>query len=112
MSQQEIQERRQSMFKLVEEYLASGQSLLKFSKEHNIPKTTFQSWHKKYMRKDKPKCNEKLVKRFMPIQVSQSFTGPLSVELYYPNGICLKLGNLTEIGQINQLIQSYTNAQP
>jgi hypothetical protein len=112
MSQQEIQERRQSMFKLVEEYMASGQSLLKFSKEHNIPKTTFQTWRKKYLIKTKSEGKLKPVQRFMPIQVSQSFTGPLSAELYYPNGICLKLGNLTEIGQINQLIQSYPNAQP
>jgi hypothetical protein len=112
MSQQEIQERRQSMFKLVEEYLASGQSLLKFSKEHNIPKTTFQTWHKKYLIKNKSDSKLKPVRKFMPIQISQLQCNPLSVELYYPNGICLKLGNLTEIGQINQLIQSYTNAQP
>jgi hypothetical protein len=112
MSQQEIQERRQFMFKLVEEYLASGQSLLKFSKDHNIPKTTFQTWYKKYLGKNKSEGKLKPVQRFMPIQVSQSFTGPLSVELYYPNGICLKLGNLTDIGQVNQLIHSYPYAKP
>ncbi len=49
MTPQEIQERRHAMFNLVEEYLASGQSLLSFSKLHNIPKSTFQSWHKKYL---------------------------------------------------------------
>jgi hypothetical protein len=107
MTQQEIKERRQAMFKLVEDYLASGQSLLKFSKEHNIPKTTFQSWHKKYMIKDRIQRNEKPIQRFMPIQVSQSFTGTLSAELCYPNGILLKLTNINDIGLINELIHSY-----
>lgn len=112
MTQQEIQERRQAMFKLVEEYLASGQSLLKFSKAHNIPKTTFQTWHNKYIGQDKPRGKAKLVQRFMPIQISPTLNSPLSAELFYPNGLRLKLTNLTDIGLINELVYCYPNVKP
>ncbi len=107
MDKKQQQERQKFMFRLVEEYLSSGQSLLRFSKEHGIPNTTFQNWHKKYLRQNKAQTKEKLAQRFMPIQISQTFGCPLSAELCYPNGILLKLTNITDIGLINELIHSY-----
>ena len=106
------QEREQTMFKLVEKYLVSGQSQLSFSREHGIAKSTFQSWYKKYLQQDLSRLEEKSRQRFMPIRLSEPLNSPLTIELYYPNGICLKLSQLTDISQVTQLISSYPYVKP
>lgn len=110
MTMKEKEERRQAMFHLVEEYLVSGQSQLSFSKKHGIAKSTFQNWCKKYNGQKAPVSKQQPVRHFMPVQVSPSPSTPFSAELAFPNGVCLKLVDITCIDMVKELVNSFPGA--
>lgn len=85
------------MFPVIESWQKSCLSQGKFCEENKYRISTFQYWLRKY-RKEYPNIkrenkSSKLVKGFLPIEVSNTTEEPLyddeSFDIYYPNGVRL-----------------------
>ncbi len=111
MTVKEQKARRKSMFKLVEEFLTSGQSQSNFSKTHGIARSTFQSWCSKYHQQKKQAGQGKSARHFMPVQLTAEANSTLfSAEIVFPNGVCLKLSNISDVNMVGRLVNSFHHA--
>lgn len=90
--------RRQEMFALVEECLASGEKKMKFCRERGIRRNTFYYWENKYH-----KAKQEAPEGFLPVEIKGSpIDSPMEIE--YPNGVRLKLAPGTNLSLLRLLI--------
>ena len=92
---------QQSMFSLVEQYLSGTQTIEEISKENNLPSSKFKYWKGVYY---KTSPNRKRLRRspsaFIEIQPI-GISNYKNIELEYPNGVKLRLGDTSGIDLIS-----------
>jgi len=104
-----MKERKQytkdQMYALIREWETSGQSQTKFFEAHQICKSTFGYWRKKYLR-DQSQPNPTST-RLIPVQIEPE-TVPLTesnnLEIIYPNGVRIILSGQVDAKQIKKFI--------
>jgi len=97
----------------IELWRESGLSQTAFCKREGIARSTFQHWMERSEGKKryKPKKTKgKNQGKFIPLSIKSSTTSTLrnlstdSIELTYPNGVCLKLSSGLSMEQLRQYI--------
>lgn len=92
------------MFALIRRWESSGLTQEQFFRQHNIAKSTFGFWRKKYLEetgKVKDKGN------FVPVKISDAVDTENSsgvIELFYPNGVRLVCSTDMDISRLKPLI--------
>lgn len=90
-------EKREKMFKLIEEYLSSDLTQPLFCEKHSIPYPRFQWWLKKYRKTKNSNADAKniAIKGFIPLQPitpqKNNLDSQHSYTIEYPNGIILHI---------------------
>jgi len=97
--------KKTAMYKLIEEWQASGQSKGLFSKSHGVKPSIFYYWVNKY---EKEKALEPQLPlphqgRFIPLSLDQSLTSQMSIR--YPNGVKLEWSGQLPSDQLLALIK-------
>ena len=89
------------MFQLIEKWGASNVTINVFCREQGIARSVFHYWNKKYkLSKQKSKGG------FIPIEV-QPAVEPLPspvIEIEYPNGMVIRLPDVTPVSIVKQYI--------
>jgi hypothetical protein len=103
-----VQTRKEEMFHLIDQQIASGLSQLHFCQNQQISIATFSYWRKQYLTsKDKnnhPPANQFIpLKIKTPLQENQENQKKHSIEIQLPNKIILRCQNW-EIQQLPSLI--------
>lgn len=88
--------KQEEMYHLVSEYRQSGQSAKSFCAANQIRPSTFQYW----IRKER----QEKISAFIPIKTGSAYPGQNIIELIYPNGVRLCIGNF-DLDQISKLIK-------
>lgn len=92
--------RRKEMFHLVELWKSSRMSRNNFCEQHNLRRTTFYYWVKKYEREIQQVSSD-----FVALEVNKEepvFASNISLE--YPNGIKVHLSEQIELSTLKKLI--------
>lgn len=96
---------KEQMFSLIRKWENGNQTQEEFFKKHNIAKSTFGYWRKKYLKEIGTVEKEK---GFIPINVSMQENkiseNPEMMELCYPNGVRLVFSSGIELGRLKPLI--------
>lgn len=87
--------RQEEMFRLMEQYRVSGLSAKSFARENNISADTVGYWIRK---------KRSLEKESGFVEISGSTSGPMEVELIFPNGVQLRM-NGGDPALITKLVQ-------
>jgi len=87
--------RQEEMFRLMEQYRVSGLSAKSFARENNISADTVGYWIPK---------KRSLEKESGFVEISGSTSGPMEVELIFPNGVQLRM-NGGDPALITKLVQ-------
>lgn len=102
-------EKVSQMFSLVQDYENGPKKMQRFCDEHNLNKATFKYWQKKYRLSKNAKTLVKPQQKFIPIEVlsdrEQLQKQNNTVELLYPNGVCLRLGS-NNVSILKELIKA------
>jgi len=102
-------EKVSQMFSLVQDYENGPKKMQRFCDEHDLNKATFKYWQKKYRLSKSTKTVENSEQKFIPIEVlsdrEQLQKQNSTVELLYPNGVCLRLGS-NNISILKELIKA------
>lgn len=91
------------MYSLIREWESSGISQLEFLKHHQVARSTFGYWRKKYLLEN----NSKAEGKFISVKIADSVTGATSglpIELHYPNGIRLVCSSGMDLSRLKPLI--------
>ena len=100
MSVQDPTTRRNEMFAVIENYLASGLTQKEFSNQLNLAINTFQYWLKKYREQNEP--SEK--NAFLPLRVNTRHNNFACV-LEFPNGIKIHWREIPEMTVLRSLLR-------
>lgn len=93
-------ERRQEMFRLIEEWKTSGKSKKQFCEEHQIAQSRFFYWQKRYSEQ-----NESIQNCFVPVKTGKKKNeSKPGIDIYYPNGVRLQLPAGTGVAVIRSMI--------
>ena len=105
------QQKRERMFHMIETYHSGGQSQKDFCHTHNLSRSTFHYWLRKYRKHHNSDANFHPVpsgKKFIPLNfssVSPAVSGAAeSVTIEYPNGVRLSLQSRPDISFLRALI--------
>lgn len=91
---------REKMLALIQEWESGNENPRSFCSRHNIKEHVFYYWRKKYL-KSKPQSS----KGFVPISVVKEEKSDVPmVEIAYPNGTVVRLGNGTSLSMVRSLI--------
>ena len=89
---------------MIRQLESSGMTKEKFLQHHNIAKSTFGYWLKKY-RDEKSTSHDN--KNFIPVKISDSpktNNSSKEIELFYPNGVRLVCSSDMDISKLKPLI--------
>ena len=101
------QRKKAEMYPLVENWQASGQSRLEFSKAHGLKTHTFHYWVNKYKKEEGLKTESTENNRFVALAIENP---PLSqLELTYPNGVRLQINGQVSSTYLGALIKLGSN---
>ena len=91
---------REKMFALMQEWESGNESPRSFCSSHSMKEHVFYYWRKKYLKsKSKPE------KDFVPVSVIKEEKNDIPmVEIAYPNGTVVRLGNGTSLSMVRSLI--------
>ena len=92
------------MYALIRQWESSGLTQEQFFRQHNIAKSTFGFWRKKYL-EEKGKVKDK--GNFVPVKISDSGNTNSSsgmIELVYPNGVRLVCSTGMDLSRLKPLI--------
>ncbi|MFH0895793.1 MAG: IS66 family insertion sequence element accessory protein TnpB [Bacteroidota bacterium] len=93
-------EHRKEMFRLMEEWKASGKSKKQFCEEHTIAQHRFFYWQKRYNEQNDPQGQS-----FVPVKTGKKNESISSyIEIHYPNGVRLHLPSGTGLNIIRTMI--------
>lgn len=91
-------------YALIRKWESSGLTQDEFTKQHNIARSTFGYWRKKYLKK----CGSgKATNNFIPVKINKTGKRNESMgdlELIYPNGVRLVCLASIELSKIKALI--------
>ena len=105
----ELDQRKHSMYELVEQWRSSGQSQTCWCRSHGIARSTFGRWRQKYDQDHGQEVSSQ--------EESFSSAGFVSIEvpgsapcfqLTYPNGVQLQCPSSTSLAQLRALIDLIT----
>jgi hypothetical protein len=88
------------MFRMVEQWQASGKRQIDYYRENQIKPFVFYYWLRKYRERNSPVG-------FIPVRVSKKKHDPpigTNIEIRYPNGTILQLPATISLSTIRQLI--------
>lgn len=108
-----MRRKKEEMYTLVSIWQPSNETKTSFCKTHSINIHTFNYWLKKYTL-SKTDSSASVSKKFVPLQVlpqdSQGFQGEFGgIELYYPNGVRLRLTSEVSTDYIACLVRINSN---
>jgi len=91
---------REKMLALMQEWESGNESPRSFCSSHNLKEHVFYYWRKQYL-----KSKTEPAKGFMPVSVvkEEKCDVPM-VEIAYPNGTVVRLGNGTSLSMVRSLI--------
>jgi hypothetical protein len=102
---------REIMFKIIEQWKASGLSQLLFYKREKISKSTFGYWYKKYKQEKGllPKSPKKVHHTFIPVEIPTPVNDVnvdlARIEISFPNGVQLNCPASIDMGQLKTVIK-------
>jgi hypothetical protein len=91
------------MYSLIREWESSGTSQLEFFKHHQVARSTFGYWRKKYLSEK----NSKAEGQFISVKIADTVTGAtpgVPIELHYPNGVRLVCSSGMDLARLKPLI--------
>lgn len=91
------------MYSLIRKWESSGISQIKFIEKHQISKSTFGYWRKKYLQN----CNNsEQSSKMIPVNILSPETEQqaTSFEIIYPNGVRIVCPSEIEISRVKDLI--------
>lgn len=99
---------KEEMYSLIESYLESGLSQIRFRTQAHLSKSTFEHWLKKYRQEKGMPLPTKKPKSFIPVKLTdtslQSNNDNQQLQINYPNGVQLQCSLGIGISQIKKLI--------
>ena len=94
-----MQKRQEEMFSTIEKWKQGSLSRKSFCREHHIAPSTFSYWYSKYTRSQG--SDSRQGSGF--IKVEPAFQS--SLEVFYPNGVKIRLPQDTSVSDLRALIQ-------
>jgi transposase-like protein len=91
---------REEWFSLIERCEASGIPVREFCLQEGIHPSNYYYWIKRYRTKDP---------EFVPLRITGKSLSdtPHRYELVYPNGVILRLGEQSGLGELSQLLRLF-----
>ena len=106
----DLEQRKQEMYQLVEQWQASGQSRTAWCRENNLSRSTFRNWWQKYQEEYGLTETTKPVTltdepSFVPIDVAGRHSDQLLIT--YPNGVQVNCPSGISHGQLRKLVMLF-----
>lgn len=91
--------RKQEMFDLIESSINSGLTKKAFCQQQGIKLSLFYYWQKRYRQQQEEDAG------FLPVQIN-GHSGTGDIEIFYPNGVQVRLGGGVSLSFVRSLIIS------
>lgn len=91
------------MYALIRKWESSGISQVQFLEQHQIARSTFGYWRKKYLLEE----GKQQSGNFIPVKIAGSGTTVKEtspIELHYPNGVRLVCSSSIDLSRLKSLI--------
>jgi len=100
MEKEPKQERQKEMFALIESCKDSGMSKKAFCDQQGLSQAVYYYWQKKYK-----EVATTLPGGFVPVKCQGMAPTPATgIEIYYPNGVRIHIGDQTELTLVRLLV--------